>query len=315
METYRKFLTTFKDFKDGYLKELQKSNDLLKDAFVKALDAAGLRSAKEGFNEIEDILQKLNSLSSLGNKIRVIQQLKYKFEMEIINLSHRITNDVNKEKAVNDVIILLDEIVYFLKNTNKKIVDETKLSMRSIADCPFEQAENRTKNALEFQRNIIELFSWLFIDEIRLLTKDEISQEQLIRDGVYEVLDDFDFSKRGVERIRFSHVVIECKNYRKPCYDDLMQVYAYTLLNKIYPLVNKPLCLIISRENPSEDSIAQTMRDKLFEKEGDNFLLVLFLSCEDLNKMVEIKENSGDPFVVLNENIKKIFRANITKEV
>ncbi len=315
METYRKFLTTFKDFKDDYLKELQKSNDLLKDAFVKALDAAGLRSAKEGFNEIEDILQKLNSLSGLGNKIRVIQQLKYKFEREIINLSHRITKDVNKEKAVNDVIILLDEIVYFLKNTNKKIIDKTKLSMRSIADCPFGQAENRTNNALEFQRNIIELFSWLFIDEIKLLTKDEITQEQLIRDGVYEVLDDFDFYKRGVDRIRFSHIVIECKNYRKPSYDDLMQVYAYTLLNKIYPLVNKPLCLIISRENPSEDSIAQTMRDKLFEKEGDNFLLVLFLSCEDLNKMVEIKENSGDPFIVLNENIKKIFRANITKEV
>jgi hypothetical protein len=86
------------------------------------------------------------------------------------------------------------------------------------------------------------------------------------------------------------------------------------VLNKIFPIVNQPLCLVISRENPSHDSITYKMRDILFEKKGNSFLLVLFLSCDDLQKMYDQKRSGGDPFEVLTAQIRKILDDNVTRE-
>jgi uncharacterized protein YbaR (Trm112 family) len=136
-----------------------------------------------------------------------------------------------------------------------------------------------------------------------------------MRDGVFEVLDDFYSVDRGIERLRFSHILVECKNYKKPSYRDLMQVYAYTLLNRIYPIVNKPLCLLASRENPAKDSVISKMRNKLFEVDGGVPLLILFLSCDDLREMAETRKKGGDPFIIIKEQLREIQRDNITAEI
>lgn len=301
------------EFKNDYLSDLEKYTQRLKSAYIEALKDIGLASASEGYINVENTLEKINDLSDLGNKIRDIRHLKSRCEREIILLSQKASSEASN-KVVDIFISVLDELIQFLTDTNKAIIGEIKQKCNNISNCPYGQAENSTKNGLDFEKNVIELFAWLFIDEIRLLTEEDIKQEQLIRDGIFEVLDNFDFNKRGIEKIRFGHVLIECKNYRKPSYDDLMQLYAYTLLSKVYPLVNKPLCLMVSRENPNQDSIAIRMRDKLFEKNGDKCLLVLFLSCNDLNMMVEIRAKSGDPFLVIKEHIKRMIRESITSE-
>lgn len=316
MGLYSDFLKDFNEFKKEYQKELEIQIGLLEEAHTNALAVMDWRTASEAFCEIKDFFEDFKNLSDLDNKIGKIPRLKHKFEKEIIRLSPKYTDnerEINKEEAINDVYNRIDEITYYIKDTNKKITYKTKQRKNIIKSCEFGQEENRTENALEFQRNVVELFGWLFLDEMKLLTKEELIEKQLKRDGVFEV-DRFDFDKREIKEIRFSHLIIECKNYRKPSYMDLMQVYAYTLRNKITALAHNPLCLIVSRENPSCDSVALKMRDKLFENDGDKFLLVLFLSCDDLFKMVELKERAGDPFFVINEKIKEILRRNISGE-
>lgn len=299
------------NFKEEYSKELESKINLLEDAYANAYDIAGLKTAKEGFIEFKEVLKKANSLSDLSNKIKEIQKLKRRFEHQII--SSKGYNNENTKKAIDEVLNRLDEIVKFIETIDKEIIKTLRPIKDNVIKCPFGQAENSTKNALEFQRNAIKLFSWLFVDEMKLLKRDEIKQEQLIRDGIFEIEDNF-FERRKIDRLKFTHIVIECKNYKKPSYEDLTQVYAYTLLNKIYPISDNPLCIILSRENPSDDSITLKMRDRLFEKNGDKYLLILFLSCENLSKMVELRECSGDPFIVLKDHIDDIVRKNVTKE-
>ena len=303
-------------FKDKYLDDLGLRNNLLEDAYIKALDILGSKVPKERFLEFEAAIEKVECLSDLVNKIKSIRKLRGVFESEFISLSQTSKN-IDKDvidNLVDKVQDCLEDIVDLLKMVNRKNLDILKSIMENIKNCPFGQAENRLENALNYQRNVIELFKWLFIDEMRLLTKKEIKQRKLLRDGVFEMQNYFNFSERGLDRIKFSHLYIECKNYCKPSYKDLMQVYAYTLLNKIFPIADNPLCLIVSRVNPSEESIAMKIRDKLFEKEGNKYLLILFISDNDLEEMVNARSMFGDPFSVLKNKLIEIQRRNVVSE-
>jgi len=316
MSVYKLFLDELAEFKKAYFGNLSERIATIKINYLKALNVLGLESTADGgFIEIEDVLRKVENLADLETKIKNIQKLGSRVQREMLQAGNarELTDDKNKliTEFQND---FNDFVFSFLNDTQNRIIDEAKNRLTNIRVCPYGQAENRTKNALYFQRNVIEFFAWIFIDEIRLLNRDEIYEEQLKRDGIFRALESFDFQNRGIDKIKFAHILVECKNYKKPSYDDLMQVHAYTLLNKIFPIVNQPLCLVISRENPSHDSITYKMRDKLFEKKGADFLLVLFLACDDLQKMYDQKHSGGDPLEVLTAQINKILDDNVTRE-
>lgn len=319
-DNYSDFLKRLEKFSDEYQGDLREHVSRLQGAHTELLAKIGLPSAADGFLELEDTLNGMKGLFDLGNKIRTIRKSKHKLDKEMLNLSRTSVHHGQEEeeaidRACDQVMSILDEITHVLGAAERNIVDEVISRMNLIQQCQFGQAENRTKNALEFQRNVVQLLAWLFVDEIKLIKKDDMQEQlHLIRDAVFEISEGFDFERRGVDRIKFSHIIVECKNYRKPSYHDLMQVYAYTLLTKIFPTINKPLCLIVSRENPSTDSVTLKMRDKLFEKYGDRSLLIVFLSCKDLDDMVRSRKSSGDPFLVITNRIKEIYRTNILIE-
>ena len=252
-------------------------------------------------------MRELPSLSLIGRKIRAIRSLWHSVEKDIYKLPA-------EHISIDEVSRSFESLIDHLITMDKRIVAEVETRLVEIGGCPFGEGENRSRNAMEFQRNVVELLSWLFIDELKLLQQTELREEQLRRDGVFEVQDDFDFVERGLDRFRFSHVVVECKNYHNPSYRDLMQLYAYTLLNRVYPLVNKPLCLLVSCTNPNTESVATKMRNKLFEGDGISQVLVLFLSCDDLKEMVKMRKDRGDPFLAMKQKIDKIHRDNAAPE-
>ncbi len=310
------FLDEMAEFKKAYFANLSERIATIKINYLTAMNVLGLESTADGgFIEIEDVLRKVENLADLETKIKNIKKLGSRVQREMFQAGNAKELTDDKNKVITEFQIDFNDFVFsFLKDTQNRIINEAKYRLSNIRVCPYGQAENRTKNALDFQQNVIEFFAWIFIDEIRLLNRDEIYEEQLKRDGVFRVLENFDFQNRGIDKIKFAHILVECKNYKKPSYDDLMQVHAYTLLNKIFPIVNQPLCLLISRETPSHDSITYKMRDKLFEKRGADFLLVLFLACDDLQKMYDQKFSGGDPFKVLTAQINKILDDNVTRE-
>lgn len=325
MAAYELFLDELAEFKDTYSANLSERIKTIKINYLNAMHVLGMGSTAEGgFIEIADTLKKVENLADLGTKIKTIQTLGSRVQRNMLQSkmlqiggAKRLTDDEYDEyKVITEFQNDFNDFAYsFLKDTQNRIIYEAKRRLSNMSDCPYGQAENRTKNALDFEQNVIKFFAWIFLDEIRLLKRAEIREEQLKRDGIFRVLESFDFqNRRIIDKIQFGHILVECKNYKKPSYNDLMQVHAYTLLNKIFPTVNQPLCLVISRENPSQDSITYKMRDKLFEKKGDEFLLVLFLACDDLQKMYDQKHNGGDPFEVLTAQIKKMDNDNITRE-
>lgn len=316
MNAYELFLEELSEFKKDYSANLLDRLTTIRINYLNVQKVLGLESTADGgFIEFEDVLRQVENLSNLGNKIKAIKAFGSKVQRDMLQASKTIQLNKEQNEVITGFQDEFNDFAYaFLNGVQNKIKDESGKRLSNINVCPHGQEENRTKNALDFQRNVIEFLSWIFLDEIRLLSRKEISEEKLKRDGLFKVLDSFDFQSRGVDKIQFSHILVECKNYKKPSYDDLMQVHAYTLLNKIFPIVNQPLCIVISRENPSRDSITYKMRDKLFERRGNDFLLVLFLACDDLQKMYDQKRSGGDPFEVLTAQIKKIFDNNVTRE-
>jgi hypothetical protein len=317
MDTYDLFLKELSDFKETYSKNLSERITTIKIDYLRALKTLGLESTADGaFIEIEDTLRKAENLSDLDTKIKTIKTLGSRVQRDMFQLCNATQLDEDQSRIITEFQLDFNDFAYsFLKSVQDKIMDEARKRLLNITDCPYAQEENRTRNALDFQQNVIEFLGWIFFDEIRLLSKKEIKEDKLKRDGIFKVLESFDFQRRGVERIEFGHILVECKNYKKPSYDDLMQVHAYTLLNKIFPIVYQPLCLLVSRENPSRNSITYKMRDKLFEKkEKNDFLLVLFLACDDLQKMYDQKLSGGDPFEVLTAQIRRMLDDNVTCE-
>lgn len=315
MRDYSDFLKDLDDFRDDYKKDLRALIESLKSSYVDALKACSVSSAQEGFLNLEDSLEKAISLSNIGTRIKNIKKLNFRVECELIDLFSKTKDTPEKEKKIDNVLGHLNGIISSMTNCDQKIVEKAEERIENIRGCPYGQEENCVQNALSFEQNVIEFISWLFIDEIMIQTNDEIYQKELIRDGVFKVERRFYERESRIQDLKVSHVIVECKNYRKPSHHDLMQVYGYTLLNRIFRNSEKPLCLVMSRENPSEDSITIKMQQKLFEKDRSDPTLILFLSVEDIAKMLESrKSEGGDPFEVLVAQMEKMKNINVTRE-
>lgn len=171
--------------------------------------------------------------------------------------------------------------------------------------CLFGEQENRTKNALLFQKKVLELIDWLFVNEMERMDLSEIEDGSQKRDGGYKVLDEFDTKKRC--GFSFKHLFIECKNYKKPSYRDLMQVFSYTLCYQESKIFTMPLSLLITRENPDTNSTTWKLRKVIFNRRIEKEeRLILFIDKDDLKEMVKCKADGGDPASVLKNKIEKL---------
>jgi hypothetical protein len=254
---------------------------------------------------LEDSVEKLSDLNSRSKKIK---ELIKDYERRFTRSCDIIQDGNVRKQLIKQVEENVERINEIMRNTNNTIIEEANKRSKNIADCAYGQAENKNENASNFERNVIELFCWLFIDEIRLLKNDEIKQKHLIRDGVFEIINDDFINNLRFRNFTPTHIIIECKNYAKPSYEDLMQVFAYTLLNRIYPIADNPLCLLVSRNKPSDDSITTKMRDQLFDEKSNKPLLVIFLDDGDLSEMVKRRQLGGKPATVLIEHLQKMLR-------
>jgi len=198
----------------------------------------------------------------------------------------------------------IDEIIGCANDYNRTINTQIELWISRIKECPFGEKENQSRNAMEFQNSVMNLIDWLFIDELKRIDLSKIQDGSQRRDGGYEALDEFNTQSRC--NFGFSSIFIECKNYKKPNYMDLMQVFAYTLLCQESKIFQIPLSLLISRENPSENSFTWKIRGAIFNRRiEEETRLILFLDQVDLETMAGYKTSGGDPALRIKEKIRE----------
>jgi hypothetical protein len=130
-----------------------------------------------------------------------------------------------------------------------------------------------------------------------------IEDGSLRRDAAFNVLKDFD--TQNYCGFKFTSLIVECKNYAKPDYKDLMQLFTYTLPWSDSEISKNPLCLLISRKNPTLDSTTWRIRKTIFNKPmGIDTRLILFLDVADFEKMTGYRTN-GHPANVFKEKIEE----------
>ena len=138
----------------------------------------------------------------------------------------------------------------------------------------------------------------------------EIEDGSQRRDGGYKVLEEFNTKERC--GFPFRRVFIECKNYKKPNWRDLMQTFAYTLCCQDSKISAIPLLLLISRENPDAESTTWKLRRRIFSRRIEHEeRLILFMDVRDLGKMLEYKEKGGDPAGLLKDKVEELSNWNI----
>jgi len=288
---------------DDYLRELG-------DCYQDLLNTCNIHP-HEAYYKFEECVRNIGKMFNDDN----VKTKLWNFRISLMNEVRRAeyTGIEEKEKVIDALDNKLRYINTLLSDNEKDICRVIDRIYENIKTCPFGQEENRSENASEFEKNVIEMFQWLFIDELELMKPEdsEIKEFRLKRDGIFKIADKFELSRCGLQGTNIKHLIIECKNYCKPSYRDLMQVYAYTIMSRITRTCDKPLCCIISRENPDyKTGVAMKMRDRLYQ---ENDTLIIFLSVKDLHKMKEIR-GKGDPFSVFKEKMDEMNYINLISE-
>lgn len=130
------------------------------------------------------------------------------------------------------------------------------------------------------------------------------------RDGGYKVLEGFNTKERC--GFPFKQLLIECKNYKKTNWRDLMQSFGYTLYYQESIISAIPLSLLISRENPDTESTTWKLRRLIFSRRIEHEeRLILFMDVSDFGKMLEYKEKGGDPAGLLKDKVEELSNWNI----
>lgn len=299
------------EFKETHSTKIDESTRELKDAYMSVFEKVGCLTTEDHFLEVESIVQNLKNLSTLPGKILKIKNTRK--STETILKQHSLNAGISIEK-VNEIFSpLYDEfegIINYLDWTAKEIYRMSKQILEVIKNkCPFGEAKNRSLNAKKFETNVIELIQWLFIDELVRTDLTLLEDGSLKRDAGFKMVEGFDTRKFcGFE---FTLLIVECKNYAKPSYKDLMQLFTYTLAWKDSKIEKNPLCVLISRKNPTFNSTTWRIRKTIFNKqmEGET-RLILFLDVVDFEKMVEYRIKDH-PSNVLKEKIEEFQRDNI----
>ena len=309
MSIRKDIIEDIESFKDRYKRELE---ELKNDARAKIIQTfTGISStAMERASKTENVIF-LDKIGGLEQKSEEIRSLKIDLENEFTDLMNNKRAELDEKMIQNkrgdwlELIGTLDSIKEFYIKKRHEIYGICEYIFKDIQDCPYAQQENKTKNALLFQNKVIELLSWSFIDDLKL--SDEIKLEGgLETDAVFEVIGEDIKSRFGVD---FDHVFVECKNYEKPDYRDLMQLFACTLYCEVTDISKIPLGTIISRKNPKPGDITWEIRRTVFLKKMEHYesRLILFVDVSDLEEIVNCLER-GDPAVIIRSKIEELRR-------
>lgn len=303
--------TEMDEFKETHSAKIDLFIGGLKNAYMSVFGEVSCLTTEDHFLEVESIVQILKNLSNLPEKILKIKNIRKSTETTYKQYS--LSTGLSIEK-INEIFFpLYDEferIIDYLDGIAQEIFRVSKQILEVIKNkCPFGEEEKRSLNAKRFERNVIELIQWLFIDELVRTDLTSIEDGSLERDAAFKVSEEFD-TKYYCD-FKFTSLIVECKNYAKPSYKDLMQLFTYTLPWSDSEISKNPLCLLISRENPTLDSTTWRIRKSIFNKqmEGET-RLILFLDVVDLEKMVEYRIKDH-PSNVFKEKIEEFQRDNL----
>lgn len=308
-------LTDVEKFKFDFDIILNEYSGRLSSCYQDLLIMYDVRCQHEAYIRFEECICKIKKIFNdieLKTELRKAKSALSALTFEIEKMDCEVSQD-KKNIIIDEVREQLDYINILLSQNEKAVCEEIIRILEKIEKCPYGEGENRSLNAAEFEKNVVEILRWLFIDDLVLSKDDEdngIKEILLKRDGIFRISDNFDFSRCGLSGINPKFMILECKNYCKPSYRDLMQVFAYTIMSKITRTCDKPLCCIVSRENPDFSSMAMKMRDQLY---SSNETLIIFLSVKDLIEMMEMRRK-GDPFGVIKKSIEVMEHRNLKRE-
>jgi len=296
------------DFLDEYQSDMKKLCLETRGIFKECYKYIGRDNYEDFFTKMEEKINALSTLSSIDRKINEVKEERGKCSRHYEQLAHE--KDGSQREKFKDFEYKIQDIIGVAKQYASDSLRLARDRYEKIRHCHFGEEENRTKNALLFQENVLELIDWLFINELERIDLRDIEDGSQKRDGGYKVLDGFNTEERC--GFPFKHLFVECKNYMKPNWRDLMQTFAYTLCcqeSKIYAI---PLSLLISRENPDAENTTWKLRRLIFGRRIEREeRLILFMDVEDLGNMLEYKEKGGDPAGLLKDKVEEFSNWNI----
>lgn len=298
----------------AFLDDYRKSIDVLKQEVYSALTKCCeyvkiSKNVDDFFIEISTGIDELKSFSSHNRKIENLKKARKDCRTEFY---HYVPYTLDTGNIFDPFSDKIDEIITCARNYSVKIKESLDYWFSRIEACSFGEEENCVKNAIEFQYCVLNLFDWLFPDELERIDLKDIQDGTLRRDGGYKTLPEFTAQERC--GFPFKQGFIECKNYKKPSYKDLMQVFAYTLSCQESKVFQIPLSILISRENPSVDSLTWKMRGIIFNRRiEEETRLILFIDQKDLGEMVKYRKEDGDPALVIKGKIEELANWNIKR--
>lgn len=243
---------------------------------------------------LKSLLKDLSNISDIEKHLQKLQYYRGYFKETVKDT----INSNDGEYTIKSAVSRITDIIDYLSKQKARFYAILEDKIEEIRKCPYGPKNNkkRTKNALHFQKLVSQLFSWLFIDELCPLNLNKIENpKKQRRDAAFRVLDTFNAEQRC--GYKFDHLFIECKNYNNPSHRDVIQVFSYTIFYNASNIFKIPLSLLVSRKNPEGESYAMNYRNMLYNKRiGDNETrVILFFDITDLEEMVNIKMNGGDP--------------------
>ncbi len=341
MEPDDKAKSEIHTFLENYEKEFKGLYRELEDTFISRFSGAGLGKADKLFSQISDSIRPLSTLSCTEDKVKELDRVYTEFRIKcepairprtniffIIRVEQRDEQIDAKSYEYCDSLItrlrevharkesysILDEIADKIQEMTNKVVayhnytiNKAYFHYRRIEECGFGKKQNWAENGRMFEREVMNLIDWLFIDELK-----KIGDLKLKVDGAYEVTNDFNTLQRCGKT--FSHLFIECKNKERPNGHDVMQLYAYTLDCMERALFKIPICILISRKNPSTASIASNLRSAVLNRRiADEERLLLVLQVSELKEMLDLKKDGRDPASLFKKQILELGLSEIKK--
>ncbi len=274
------------------------------EIFIECFSRTGRNNPDDYFITIGEHMKVLMSFADVKVNISKLRQAKTSLVVDFCSLMHG--KDVCQKKLTK-FETKVDQFINKIHYYQSRQIGKVENIYDNIKECRHGEQENNTRNALSFQNEVLCFIDWLFMAELKRMDLREIEDGSQRRDGGYEVVEGFDTEGRC--GFQFHNIFIECKNYKKPSYHDLMQLFSYTLHCVESKVFSVPLSILISRENPVDDSATAKFRRLIFNRRIDREeRLVLFLDDKDLGEMLKLKKNGGDPAHHLKDKVKAFGR-------
>ena len=310
MEECAGSLSDVENFLRDYRKELYKLCDDAWSVFQECYKSIGRENSYGFFIDIKKKIESMENFCNIEGKSEELEQARATCFLQYDQLAMHSPDYNPKSDKWNFFEQKVQEIIDLKELFINMLLDKARTAYEEIKVCPYGKQKNKNNNASLFQKKVLEFFDWLFISELKRVNTTEIENGRLRRDGVYKVLGNFDTSIRC--GFQFRELIIECKNFEKPKYPSLMQLFVYTLSFQDSEISKVPLSLLISRKNPDKLSTIWRVNCGIFNKpiKKETRLILFFDDC-DLGEMLEKKETGIDSALVLKEKIDALVRWNI----